>query len=162
MRLPTESFTLASRALKGIWFTNSTLDAKSGAVSIWQKRKNRFSCYSSYRSRRCPSRLTSIRQRLTIVPGDERLIKIARIDPSKKITEYALPISNGKPFDIQHRLDDDSMWFTESAVGKIRRIDSAGKIPEFTVGDAGDAPTSLMAQDGVIWFTEVGDGQVDV
>jgi virginiamycin B lyase len=52
------------------------------------------------------------------------------------------------------------MWFTESGVGKIGRIDSTGKITEYPVGAANDAPTSLMAQSGAIWFTEVGSGRI--
>jgi virginiamycin B lyase len=85
--------------------------------------------------------------------------KIARIDPSRKITEYAIPTAGSKPLDIQHG-PDGAMWFTESAVGKIGRIDSSGTITEYRVGAANDAPTALIAQSGELWFTEVGSGRI--
>lgn len=145
--------------LKGIWFTNSTLDAKSGAVEFSRKiGKTSFHATPT---------AAAVAGSINFFPGKDSLWftetkanKIARIDPSKKITEYAIPTAGSKPFDIQHGPDDDSMWFTESGVGKIGKIDSTGKITEFTVGAANDAPTSLMAQNGAIWFTEVGSGHI--
>jgi virginiamycin B lyase len=145
--------------LKGIWFTNATLDAKSGAVEFVSKTGK-----TTLHATPTPAAKTGS---INFFPGTDSLWftetsanKIARIDPSKKITEYAIPTADSKPFDIQHGPDDGAMWFTESGVGKIGRIDSTGKITEFTVGAPNDAPTSLMAQDGAIWFTEVGSGRI--
>lgn len=145
--------------LKGVWFTNSTHDVKSGAVEFSNKgAKTIFHATPT---------AAAVAGSINFYSGKEPLWftetganKIARIDASKKITEFAVPTAGSKPFDIQHGPDDNCMWFTESGAGKIGRIDSTGKITEFTVGKADDAPTSLMAQDGVIWFTEVGSGQI--
>lgn len=145
--------------LKGVWYTNSTHDAKSGAVEFSRKvGKTTFHATPT---------AAAVAGSINFYSGKEPLWftetganKIARIDASKKITEFAIPTAGSKPFDIQHGPDDESMWFTESAAGKIGRIDSTGKITEFKVGAASDEPTSLMAQDGVFWFTEVGSGQI--
>jgi len=146
-------------SLKGVWYTNSTHDAKSGAVE--------FSSKGAKTTFHATPTVAAVAGSINFYSGKEPLWftetganKIARIDASKKITEFAIPTAGSKPFDIQHGPDDDCMWFTESAAGKIGRIDSAGKVTEFTVGKADDAPTSLMAQDGVIWFTEVGSGRI--
>ncbi len=145
--------------LKGIWFTNSTKDAKSGAVE--------FSSKTGKTTFHATPTVAALAGSINFYPGNDSLWftqtsanKIARIDSSKKITEYPIKTAGSKPFDIQHGPDDNCMWFTESGAGKIGRIDSTGKITEFAVGKADDAPTSLMAQDGVIWFTEVGSGQI--
>ncbi len=144
--------------LKGIWFTNATLDATSGAVEF------------SYKSRKTTLHATptvaAMPGSINFVPGSNSLWftetgtnKIARIDSSRKITEFAIPTAGSKPFDIQ-RGPDGAMWFTESGVGKIGRIDSTGAITEYPVGEANDAPTALIAQSGVLWFTEVGSGRI--
>jgi virginiamycin B lyase len=145
--------------LKGVWFTNSTLDAKSAAIEF------------SHKTGKTTVHETPTKGALTgsinFFPGKDALWftetgsnKIARIDASRKITEFVIPTEGSKPFDIQHGPDDGAMWFTESGAGKIGRIDSNGKITEFKVGKKNDAPTSLMAQGGVIWFTEVGSGSI--
>jgi virginiamycin B lyase len=144
--------------LKGVWFTNSTLDATSGAVEFSRKiGKITFHVTPT---------AAALAGSINFFPGKDSLWftetkanKIARIDPSKKITEYAIPTAGSKPFDIQHG-PDGSMWFTESGVGKIGKIDTTGKVMEYPVGTANDAPTSLMEQDGAIWFTEVGSGRI--
>jgi virginiamycin B lyase len=146
--------------LKGVWFTNSTLDAKSGAVE--------FSGKDGKTTFHATPTAAALAGSINFFPGKDPLWftetsanKIARIDPSsKKITEYAIPTAGSKPFDIQHGGPDGSMWFTESGVGKIGKIDAAGKIIEYPVGEANDAPTSLMEQSGAIWFTEVGSGRI--
>ncbi|MDZ4838353.1 MAG: hypothetical protein SGJ27_31610 [Candidatus Melainabacteria bacterium] len=144
--------------LKGVWFTNSTLDAKSGVVEFSRKiGKTTFHATPT---------AAALAGSINFFPGKDSLWftetkanKIARIDSSKKVTEYAIPTAGSKPFDIQHG-PDGSMWFTESGVGKIGKIDSDGKITEYTVGAVNDAPTSLMEQDGAIWFTEVGSSRI--
>lgn len=144
--------------LKGIWFTNATLDAKSGAVEfLYKTGKTAFHATPTAGARPAS---------INFVPGSDSLWfpetntnKIARIDKSRKITEYAIPTAGSKPMDIQHG-PDGAMWFTESAVGKIGRIDSTGKITEFAVGDANDGPTALIAQSGAMWFTEVGSSRI--
>lgn len=144
--------------LKGIWFTNATLDAKSGAVEFLYKSGKTI----LHATPTCAAHPGSV----NFVPGSDSLWftetstnKIARIDSSRKITEYAIPTAGSKPLDIQHG-PDGAMWFTESAVGKIGRIDSTGKITEYAVGAANDAPTALIAQSGALWFTEVGSGRI--
>ncbi|MBX3152663.1 hypothetical protein KF728_21075 [Candidatus Obscuribacterales bacterium] len=144
--------------LKGIWFTNSTLDSKSGAVEFSHKNGKTVTHATPTAAAKAGS--------INFFPGKDDLWftetsanKIARIDGSRKIKEFAIPTAGSKPFDIQHG-PNDSMWFTESGVGKIGRIDSNGKITEFKVGAANDKPTSLMEQSGAIWFTEVGTGRI--
>ena len=144
--------------LKGIWFTNATLDAKSGAVEFLYK-IGKTTLHATPTAAAKPGSIN-------FVPGSNLLWftetntnKIARIDPSRKITEYAIPTAGSKPLDIQHG-PDGAMWFTESAVGKIGRIDSTGTITEYAVGAATDAPTALIAQSGALWFTEVGSGRI--
>jgi virginiamycin B lyase len=145
-------------ALKGIWFTNATLDAKSGAVQFFYKTGK-----TVFHSTPTPAAMPGC---INFVPGTDFVWftetngnKIARIDPSRKITEYAIPTPASKPLDIQHG-PDGAMWFTESAVGKIGRIDSNGKITEFVVGTAKDIPSTLIAQSGALWFTEIGSGRI--
>jgi virginiamycin B lyase len=144
--------------LKGIWFTNTTLDAKSGAVEFLYK-SGKTTLHATPTAAAEPGSIN-------FVPGSDSLWftetstnNIARIDQSRKITEYAIPTAGSKPLDIQHG-PDGAMWFTESAVGKIGRIDSTGKITEYAVGAANDAPTALIAQSGAMWFTEVGSGRI--
>jgi virginiamycin B lyase len=144
--------------LKGIWFTNATLDAKSGAVE--------FSSKIGKTTLHATPTAAALPGSINFVPGSNSLWfpetntnKIARIDPSRKITEYAIPTAGSKPLDIQHGTED-AMWFTESGVGKIGRIDSTGKITEYQVGAANDEPTALIAQSGALWFTEVGSGRI--
>ncbi len=144
--------------LKGIWFTNATLDATSGAVEFFPKTGKTTSHATPTPAAKPGS--------INFVPGSDSLWftqtsanKIARIDSSRKITEYAIPTAGSKPLDIQHG-PDGAMWFTESGVGKIGRIDSTGKITEYQVGAANDKPTALIAQAGALWFTEVGSGQL--
>jgi virginiamycin B lyase len=144
--------------LKGIWFTNATLDAKSGAVEFSYK-----SGKSILHATPTPATMPGC---INFVPNSDSVWftetngnKIARIDASRKITEYAIPTPASKPLDIQHG-PDGAMWFTESAVGKIGRIDSTGSITEFTVGTANDVPGTLIAQTGALWFTELGSGRI--
>jgi virginiamycin B lyase len=145
--------------LKGIWFTNATLDANSGAVKFSYK-TGKTTLHATPTAAAKPGSIN-------FVPGGDNSIwftetstdKIARIDPSRKITEYAIPTSGSKPLDIQHG-PDGAMWFTESGVGKIGRIDSTGKITEYQVGAANDKPTALITQAGALWFTEVGSGRI--
>lgn len=144
--------------LKGIWFTNSTLDSTSGAVEFSNKSGKTITHITPTGAAKAGS--------INFFPGKDdlwftetRANKIARIDGSRKITEFVIPTKGSKPFDIQHG-PNASMWFTESGVGKIGRIDSNGKITEFKVGAANDKPTSLMEQSGAIWFTEVGSGRI--
>jgi virginiamycin B lyase len=144
--------------LKGVWFTNSTRDAKSGVVEFSHKvGKTTFHATPT---------AAAVAGSINFFPGKDPLWftetganKIVRIDSSKKLTEYTIPTAGSKPFDIQHG-PGGSMWFTESGAGKIGKIDPSGKITEYKVGKANDAPTSLMEQSGAIWFTEVGSGRI--
>jgi len=145
--------------LKGIWFTNSTLDATSGAVEFSYK-TGKTTLHATPTASAKPGSIN-------FVPGGDNSIwftetsanKIARINPSRKITEYPIPTAGSKPLDIQHG-PDGAMWFTESGVGKIGRIDSTGKITEYKVGEENDKPTALITQAGALWFTEVGSGRI--
>ena len=144
--------------LKGLWFTNATLDAKSGAVEfLYKTGKTAFIATPTPAAKPAS---------INFVPGSDSLWfpetntnKIARIDKSRKISEYTIPTAGSKPMDIRHG-PDGAMWFVESAVGKVGRIDVKGKITEFSVGDANASPTALIAKNGAMWFTEVGSGSI--
>lgn len=148
-----------SGPLKGIWFTNATMDATSGAVEFSYKTQK-----TSLLATPTPA---SKPGSINFIPGSDNSLwftetsanKIARIDPSRKITEYAIPTADSKPLDIQHG-PDGAMWFAQSGVGKIGRIDSTGKITEYQVGAENDKPTALITQAGALWFTEVGTGRI--
>jgi virginiamycin B lyase len=144
--------------LKGIWFTNATLDAKSGAVEFPYK-IGKTALHTTPTTAAMPGSINFVPSSNSLWFTETSANKIARIDQSRKITEYAIPTEGSKPLDIQHG-PDGAMWFTESAVGKIGRIDSSGKITEYTIGAANDAPTALIAQSGALWFTEVGSGRI--
>ena len=144
--------------LKSIWFTNATLDAKSGAVEFRYKTR-KTTLHAAPTAAAQPGSIN-------FAPGSDSLWftetnanKIARIDSSRKITEYAIPTAGSKPLDIQHG-PDGAMWFTESAAGKIGRIDSTGKITEYAIGAANDTPTALIALSGAMWFTEVRSSRI--
>ncbi len=49
---------------------------------------------------------------------------------------------------------DGAMWFVEANVNKIGRIDSAGNIEEFPLGDGSDPVGITVGPDNNIWFTE--------
>jgi virginiamycin B lyase len=147
-----------SGPLKGIWFTNATLDATSGAVEFSYK-TGKTTLHATPTAAAMPGSINFIPGGNSLWFTETSTDKIARIDPSGKITEYAIPTAGSKPFDIQHG-PDGAMWFTESGVGKIGRIDSTGTITEYRVGAANDAPMALITQYGALWFTEVGSGRI--
>ena len=144
--------------LKGIWFTNATLDAKSGAAEfLYKTGKTNFLATPTAAAK--PGSINFVPSSDSLWFTETNTNKIARIDKSRKITEYAIPTAASKPTDIQHG-PDGAMWFTQSAIGKIGRIDKTGKITEYVVGNANDAPTALIAESGAMWFTEVGSGRI--
>ena len=56
---------------------------------------------------------------------------------------------------------DGSLWFTESAAGKIGRILPSGKIAEYALSNAASGPSSIAAgPDGAMWFTETTAGKL--
>lgn len=144
--------------LKGVWFTNATLAATSGAVEFEYKTgKTAFLATPSVAA--MPGSINYLNADRSLWFTETNTDKIATIDPSRKVSEYAVPTAGSKPLDIT-RGPDGAMWFTESAAGRIGRVDPRGKITEFLVGPANDRPTSVIAQDGALWFTEVGTSRL--
>ncbi len=144
--------------LKGIWFTNATLDAKSGAVE--------FSSKGPKTTLHATPTAAALPGSINFVPGSDSLwfprrtpIRLHELTGRERLLNTRIPTAGSKPLDIQHG-PGDTMWFTESAAGKIGRIDSTGKITEYKVGAANDEPTALIAQAGALWFTEVGSGRI--
>jgi uncharacterized repeat protein (TIGR01451 family) len=74
------------------------------------------------------------------------------------ITEYPLPNPSpaARPFGVASRFSDHSIWFTESAAGKIGRITQDGTITAYLLPGAAatSQPTSLVFFGDDLWFTE--------
>ena len=84
--------------------------------------------------------------------------RIGAVTMAGVITEYTIPTGASVPGGIA--VDTDGMvWFTESAKGKLGRLDPTnGGITEVPVGGG---PVSITAgPDGNIWFTQPDAGQV--
>ena len=56
---------------------------------------------------------------------------------------------------------DGAMWFAETSVARIGRIDEGGTASEYPLSNPNAAPTSIAAgPDGALWFTESGANQI--
>ena len=144
--------------LHGVWFTNSTLDATSGAVEFFY-RTGRTAFYPTPTAGALAGSINYLAADHALWFTETNNDKIATIDTSRTVHEYAIPTAGSKPLDIT-RGPDGAMWFTESAAGKLGRVDPSGSIREYRVGSATDAPTAVIAQDGALWFTEIGTDRI--
>src|SRR5262249_36138266 len=74
------------------------------------------------------------------------------------ISEF--PLRSGAPLPVgitAGPAGDNSLWFTESALGKIGRISLAGTLTEYTLPRSDADPEGIVAgPDGALWFTEAG------
>jgi len=72
------------------------------------------------------------------------------------LKQFKTPTVNSQPREIV-RGPDGNMWFTESNVGQIARVNASGKITEFVVPTRGTQPSEIVAgvDDGALWFTEI-------
>ena len=69
--------------------------------------------------------------------------KVAKINTSGVITEYATPTPNAVPARMTAGPDGD-MWFTENGASKVGRINpSTGAITEFTIPTPSSFPVGI-------------------
>jgi uncharacterized repeat protein (TIGR01451 family) len=70
------------------------------------------------------------------------------------ITTFSIPTLHSRPQGITVG-PDGNLWFTESAVGRIGRITSAGAVTEFTLPNLFSKPWQITTgPDGNLWFSE--------
>ena len=84
---------------------------------------------------------------------------IARITPSGRLTEFAIPAHAGDPFSSYPYSiaagSDGALWFTESGGMRIGRITLDGHITEFTLPGVNHVPEDIVTGgDGALWFLE--------
>lgn len=84
-------------------------------------------------------------------------LRIGRITPSGKITEFSRGIS-GSP-DYITAGPDGNLWFTEG-YGVIGPITPNGTVTEFSRGVPGLPGEITAAADGNLWFTDTGSNDV--
>lgn len=74
--------------------------------------------------------------------------------PPGFITEYNIPTSNSKPYQIVEG-PDNNLWFTESNTKKIGKMDKAGNFTEYpTSGTLSANPNYItVGPDNNLWFT---------
>jgi virginiamycin B lyase len=88
--------------------------------------------------------------------------RIARLDSSQRLTEYAAPTCTTiTPAYYGIVLGPDgNMWFTERSNGCIGRITPSGAITMFSTGVSGTGPVCItVGPDGAMWFGEdIGNG----
>lgn len=79
--------------------------------------------------------------------------RIGAYTPSNsQYAAYPLPTAASTPTELATAADG-SVWFTEFTGDRIGRIDSTGKITEFTLA-AGTGPSDIeLGSDGAMWFT---------
>ena len=147
-----------SGALQGLWYDNATTDVSSGVLQfLLPAGENK--AYKTPTSGAMPASI-NIASDFSIWFTETVANKVATINASRTIVEFAVPTPNSQPLDIT-RGPDGVMWFTESAAGKIGRIASDGTVTEFVIGNAASQPTAVITgADGALWFTEVGAGVI--
>jgi len=73
---------------------------------------------------------------------------------AQSITEFPVPTAGSGVTYIAPG-PDGNLWFTESSVGKIGRITTAGAVTEFPLPSATSRPQAIAAgPDGAMWITE--------
>jgi virginiamycin B lyase len=86
--------------------------------------------------------------------SEEGANQIAQVSSQGDVTEYALPTANAKPGQMQ--LWGTMVWFTETGVQKIGRIDQNNQIVEFALNGTPDqlATAGSEEKNGQLWFTK--------
>lgn len=158
-----------------IWFTFSTGEGSAGVGRMTTA--GEFSTYSVA----CGGSPTGIAAgsdgnlwfAKTVFDSDGSNGRIGRVSPSiftgspppfPAITEFTVPAANlvtdlgltfhGSPMNIVSS-PDGNLWFTDSEIGKIGRITTAGAITELTPPTPFGGPAGIAAgPNGDLWFTE--------
>lgn len=81
--------------------------------------------------------------------------QIARVTPSKVVTEFPVPSASAQP-DAITAGPDGNLWFTEYGVNKIAKISTIGLVTEYSTGITPNAGLYgiVTGADGNLWFTE--------
>jgi streptogramin lyase len=86
---------------------------------------------------------------------------IGRITTAGSISEFQLPTADAQPAGITLG-PDGNLWFTESAVNQVAKIQPSGTVTEFPATEfplpnAASQPDDIaLGSDGKLWFTEPG------
>jgi len=83
---------------------------------------------------------------------DKTTAQIGRITMNGVVTEFSLPDSHSKPYDIV-RGPDGAMWFTDLRFPKIGRITADGVISEIHPSNFSNIYEITIGPDGAFWFT---------
>jgi virginiamycin B lyase len=86
---------------------------------------------------------------------------VGRVDPSRKVTHYALPMIGAVPIYISAG-PDGNMWCTELTGNMIARIPPDGMVKEFAIPTPNSRPIAIVrAPDGKsMWFSQEAGGKV--
>ncbi|MFN2632311.1 MAG: hypothetical protein ABR610_02745 [Thermoanaerobaculia bacterium] len=85
--------------------------------------------------------------------------RIGRVTPGGVLTFFLLPQNTG-PRGIAAG-PDGALWFTETSVGRIGRLTTAGAFSQFSLPDPNGGPFGIArGPDGNIWFTEIGSSRI--
>ena len=84
------------------------------------------------------------------------------IEPPYELTEFPLPLNSTRQMPVGITVGPfGNLWFTESEVDRIGRLDSDGMITEFQIPTPPNRPGLItMGGDGNLWFTEVDGGAI--
>jgi virginiamycin B lyase len=83
---------------------------------------------------------------------------IARITPSRSITEFPVPTLNCSLASGILAGPDGALWFAEEVGNKIGRITTDGVIAEFPLPTPNSLPRHFtVGADGALWFTQQAD-----
>ena len=84
---------------------------------------------------------------------------VAFLDPGPS-QRYLTPTPGARPGSI-NIAPDSSLWFTETATGKIATIGAARAVAEFTIPTRNGRPLDITrGPDGAMWFTESAVGKI--
>jgi virginiamycin B lyase len=143
-----------SGAFGGLWFTNATRTSSSAVVRFLPGKPATIP-YKTPTAGSYPGSI-NVAPDSTLWFTETNAGKIATLDASHAVREFAIATPDSRPLDIT-RGPDGAMWFVESAAGKLGRIDGEGKIQEFVSGSRSSVPMSLITgPDGALWYTEAG------
>ena len=120
-----------SGALKGLWYTNATID-KSSSVVAFMTGSGTTTAYATPTVGAKPGSI-NVASDSTLWFTETRADAIATIGASHAISEFKIPTPDSLPLDIT-RGPDGAMWFTEVGADRIGRLSTHGAMRHFDVG----------------------------
>lgn len=87
---------------------------------------------------------------------------VGRVSPSGEVSELEVPGSSPGSFGAAAIVagSDGAMWFTQSSLNAIGRVDAGGQLTQFALPSRGDPNQIVAGPDGALWFTESTAGRV--